>query len=474
MGANTGKSGVIKLTTRKVIWLFGSLLVIAALLAVPTIQASADDGKLSGSWSGILEGGWTEPYHYPSAMIGGGVNTLTFSYKIRLMFDVEDNGSFSGKAFIQLQQPQWTVQYTTYTYKCPANPDDPDSKDQFVTVKLLHYSARISPTEFVVPISGYISSQGEIDLTFNDAPERHQVYTYVTVDSEGYRNESQNAFDFQAMRSLHKKLEYTWVDNGVISISHQAAGGNPSATIPSSYQEEAAGKLYRSLVLGTEVTGDVRFIRFGEELPITPGRVLRVGDTIITGENSQLELLVLDGTIIIVKENAKIEIADILESLVERPTGVRRLFFGKIFVFMGIEPPWLRGWDVHTPSAVTSVRGTEFTLEVEIDGTTTLLVLEGVVEFSDLDGTKTVFVEQYQTSVVKPGDVPSEPVPIDPDKIDRWWETEKGIPAEGDAAEEGVPAEEGMPMVWIVVPVICVVMALLALLYFRQRKRLKN
>ena len=474
MGANTGKSGVLKMTTRKVIWLFGSLLVIAALLAVPTTQASADDGKLSGSWSGILEGGWTETYHYPSAMIGGGVNTLTFSYKIRLMFDAEDDGSFSGKAFIQLQQPQWTVQYTTYTYKCPANPDDPDSKDHFVTVKLLHYSARISPTEFVVPISGYISSQGEIDLTFNDVPERHQVYTHVTVDSEGYRNESQQAFDFQAMRSLHKKLEYTWVDNGVISISHQAAGKNPSATIPSSYQEEAAGKFYKELIICAEVTGDVRFVRLGEELPITPGRVLVVGDTIITGKDSQLELLLLDGTIIRIKENTKIEIADIFESLVERPTGVLRLFFGKIWGSMGRLLTAWNGWDIITSDAVIAVRGTEFTLEVEIDGTTTLLVLEGVVEFSDLDGTKTVLVEQYQTSVVKPGDIPSEPVPIDPDKIDRWWETEEGIPAEGDAAEEGAPAEEGVLMVWIVVPVICVVIAILALLYFRQRRRLKN
>lgn len=40
-------------------------------------------------------------------------------------------------------------------------------------------------------------------------------------------------------------------------------------------------------------------------------------------------------------------------------------------------------------------------------------------------------------------------------------------------AAGGAPAEEGLPIVWIIVPVICVVVAILALLYFRLRWRTK-
>ncbi|MEA3485559.1 MAG: FecR family protein [Candidatus Aerophobetes bacterium] len=79
-------------------------------------------------------------------------------------------------------------------------------------------------------------------------------------------------------------------------------------------------------------------------------------------------------------------------------------------------------FEIRTPVAAIGVRGTQFVTNVDKDGTTTLTVLEGSVEFSDLNKKKTVVVKKNQTSVVKPGGLPSEPAHINPGQIPRWWE----------------------------------------------------
>ncbi len=79
-------------------------------------------------------------------------------------------------------------------------------------------------------------------------------------------------------------------------------------------------------------------------------------------------------------------------------------------------------FEIHTPTCVTSGRGTEYLLDVADDGTTTLIVLDGEVEISDLENKKTVIVKKNQKSIVKPGKLPSEPVNINPEQILKWWE----------------------------------------------------
>lgn len=79
-------------------------------------------------------------------------------------------------------------------------------------------------------------------------------------------------------------------------------------------------------------------------------------------------------------------------------------------------------FDVKTPISVAGIRGTEYALSVEDDGTTTVVVLDGEVEFSDKENKKTVMVKKNQKSVVKPGALPTDPEEIDPKKILNWWE----------------------------------------------------
>ncbi|MGQ9604523.1 MAG: FecR domain-containing protein [bacterium] len=76
-----------------------------------------------------------------------------------------------------------------------------------------------------------------------------------------------------------------------------------------------------------------------------------------------------------------------------------------------------RKFKVNSPTTILAVRGTEYAFNVEDNSTTTLIVLDGEVEFSDKQNRKGVLVKKNQQSVVKPGELPSEPLDINPDQI---------------------------------------------------------
>lgn len=67
--------------------------------------------------------------------------------------------------------------------------------------------------------------------------------------------------------------------------------------------------------------------------------------------------------------------------------------------------------ELHTPSGVAAVRGTEFGVNVAEDGKSTIGTLEGSVEVSAQD--VSVQVEAGFASVVVPGQPPTPPIPLD-------------------------------------------------------------
>jgi ferric-dicitrate binding protein FerR (iron transport regulator) len=74
----------------------------------------------------------------------------------------------------------------------------------------------------------------------------------------------------------------------------------------------------------------------------------------------------------------------------------------------------LAGGDAHerlvtTPSAVLAVRGTDYGIEVEKDGDTSVVVFEGTVEVSDLASGQSVLVPAGQASRIRVGRSPSSP-----------------------------------------------------------------
>lgn len=140
-------------------------------------------------------------------------------------------------------------------------------------------------------------------------------------------------------------------------------------------------------------------------------KTVNINEPIITDTFTQRDIIVPNIGEVIVDTNSECEFK--ADTLLEQ-------WKGKIYHRVRqMEPHQL---EMRSPVAALAVRGTEFVTSVDTDGTTTLTVLEGTVEFSDLNRETTVTVEENQMSVVNPEGLPSEPVSIDPNQIPRWWE----------------------------------------------------
>ena len=99
---------------------------------------------------------------------------------------------------------------------------------------------------------------------------------------------------------------------------------------------------------------------------------------------------------------------------------------GRINVFVGeVRSRVARGrrFDVETPSSVASVRGTDFNVGVEEDGSSNLLVLDGLVSFRNQFGE--VLAEQYTKTTATTTTAPSDPVTVTPEEAEdavKWSE----------------------------------------------------
>lgn len=141
----------------------------------------------------------------------------------------------------------------------------------------------------------------------------------------------------------------------------------------------------------------------------TLGKTVHINEPIITDKFTQRDIVVPNKGKVIIKPNSESKFKE--DRLLEQ-------ILGEIISIIkpGVD------YKVRTPQAVLAVRGTQFITEVAEDGTTTLAVLDGEVEFSDILRRKTVLVKKNQSSVVKPTELPTEPVSINPKMIPRWWE----------------------------------------------------
>jgi len=153
------------------------------------------------------------------------------------------------------------------------------------------------------------------------------------------------------------------------------------------------------------------------------GLALSNGDRIRTGANSKAIINFSDGSYITLYSNSSYKIGSGEE------TTIWDILSGKCFA------KWLKQeiekkFKVRTPSAVTSVRGTEFTVEVAEDNATTVTVFEGMVDVQDRTSGSNVTIATNQTLTVHPvpgGLTPQEMsaliTEVDPASVNRWWET---------------------------------------------------
>jgi len=129
---------------------------------------------------------------------------------------------------------------------------------------------------------------------------------------------------------------------------------------------------------------------------------LFVGDRVRTGPAAKATLLFSDGAQVRLNANTAIDI--IAPAAVRGKRSLFRVLSGEVWARLRF------GQAVETRTAIAGVRGTQIDLAVGDDGTSTLFVEEGEVEFFNPLGQ--VVVESGQQSVARPGQAPTSPVTI--------------------------------------------------------------
>lgn len=163
----------------------------------------------------------------------------------------------------------------------------------------------------------------------------------------------------------------------------------------------------------SELSGYVEIVPHqGERRQARQGDFLdRAGDLLITGENSSARLDVDQAVgYIRMAENSQLQIRSL--SITQAGGYITDLFVLMGQVRLRIRPlssPESR-LEIYTPAGVTGVRGTDFGVTVQMEGTTGVATLEGSVA-SSAQG-ETVRVNAQQQSLTRPGEPPTPPTPL--------------------------------------------------------------
>src|SRR5947209_4637207 len=159
---------------------------------------------------------------------------------------------------------------------------------------------------------------------------------------------------------------------------------------------KAQGKPLATLTSFGVLTDVRRSMGGGAIVPVQRGLGLHPGNVLQTDPRGRAEALLDDGT------QMKVNVQTALQLLPTRARPIRVLH-GRVFLRARSE---LR---ISTPIADCHVHGTDLHVEVADDGTTTLTVVEGEVEFSDPQGS--VVVRDGLQSVARAGQPPTTPAP---------------------------------------------------------------
>ena len=117
-------------------------------------------------------------------------------------------------------------------------------------------------------------------------------------------------------------------------------------------QATAAGSM-------TALTGDVHIERAGTTVPATPGTAVDVGDRIVSGPNSRATITLTDNSKLELDESSALVIDQQMVGPNTRHTKLS-LFSGLVRSFVSYSSSPTPNFEVHTPNAVASARGTEY------------------------------------------------------------------------------------------------------------------
>lgn len=138
---------------------------------------------------------------------------------------------------------------------------------------------------------------------------------------------------------------------------------------------------------------------------------LKSGDIIKTGKESNVLLLLDDGSKVKVCQNTEFQIPN-TKSAIEIAEGKLSLWIKK----------YHKKFEVRTPSAVTSVRGTNFETNYSKDGGFETLLFDGEVEIENLVTKDKVILKAGQKINIDPKGKTIGPVEFENKEIKQWWE----------------------------------------------------
>lgn len=185
--------------------------------------------------------------------------------------------------------------------------------------------------------------------------------------------------------------------------------------------QSANGAIRRNtLSVGTIVTikGDeeMRFVDALDWLEAEIDQALSTGDTLRTGPFGGLAIVFRDQTQLRVHRNSLL----VIRYIHTKPgQGNNRLKLERGAVWSRARRGFaFEGVTFETPSAIAAIRGTDWYLKVDEGGTTTLVVLDGSVEFFNEFGIIQVNTGEIATAIV--GQAPTKRVLVAPKDRPRW------------------------------------------------------
>ena len=136
-----------------------------------------------------------------------------------------------------------------------------------------------------------------------------------------------------------------------------------------------AQDIYNATVV--EQLGRVSVAAGGYEVPLSTGSIVKRMQVIVTGPDGYAKFQVSDGSTFEVFNNARVVFRPNVGNLKD----LLEIYIGRVKTFIQHEPGKVNHNEVHSPTAVISVRGTVFDVVVEDDaGTTLVTVDEGIVQ----------------------------------------------------------------------------------------------
>jgi hypothetical protein len=146
----------------------------------------------------------------------------------------------------------------------------------------------------------------------------------------------------------------------------------------------------------TDFEGEVLFQKAGDKtwLPVEANMPLESGDRIRTGFNSSAEILIDDGSILKLEDNAKMELTGLyVDSATKKVKTRLYLAIGRLFSNIAQMMNRESRFDVQTPTAIVGIRGTEFVIELADAEETDVGVFEGSVYVNSVDDQGSIIKE---------------------------------------------------------------------------------